>query len=240
MEEDRQEVATHGSSSNLAAFTCPPQWRPVSNTLGLEFPRRYMSRISILVVFLCGFLPGAAVWGKAQRDRAVSEDESFHAREGQVAGLLGIIRDESLREKDPKRVSADFAKLGEMKATEAIPDLVRLLEFRVYEPWEKDPTLEPSDRLRTSARKYPAIGALVGIGEPALPALVRAVETSHPASLEGKCALEAIRMMYPDEIGRAIRYLEGVAAREQPSDGRDRLRASAARLKNIKAYKPPP
>jgi hypothetical protein len=66
-------------------------------------------------------------------------------REKRVQKLLATIRDASLRETDPDRVFEAIDELGDMRAVEAVDDLVGLLTLRRSFPWEKDPT-QPIDQ----------------------------------------------------------------------------------------------
>ncbi len=169
--------------------------------------------------------------------------------------LLATIRDPRLRERDPDRVILAMQRLGVMKDTGAIQDLISLLTFRRLYPEDEDPTLarDVFDS-RSSSWRFPAIEALTLIGRPALPALVQAIEASDPDSLESKCALEAVRLIFlhgttpdnqnPDESAQrfwreAAEYLTQAAGRASSPQAEERLRVAAEKLEHREDYKRP-
>lgn len=205
-----------------------------------------------IVDWLCAFVVLLAIpWiGHARQ----SAQETPHSVEREK--LLATIRDPGLRESDPDRVMQAMQRLGMMKDTGAIDDLIPLLTFRRLYPEDKDPSLARDlNDFRTSARRFPAIEALVLIGRPALPALVRVIGASDPDSLESKCALEAVRWILLEiyESGtpnpeksrqqvwwsEAAKYLAQAASEASSPEAKERLRLGAEKLKHREDYKRP-
>jgi hypothetical protein len=169
--------------------------------------------------------------------------------------LLATIRDPGLRESDPDRVIQAIQRLGMMKDTEAIDDLIPLLTFRRLYPEDKDPSLARDvEGSRSSARRFPAIEALALIGRPALPAVVRVLETSDPESSESRCALEVVRYIFlqvtePDTQHpaeaflrprrEAVRFLRQAASEASSTEAEERLRLAAERLADRENYRSP-
>lgn len=129
--------------------------------------------------------------------------------EAELGRLLAIIRDNKLRESSPETVVRAIDRLGELKPVSAIDDLVGLLGF-------KDPSREskhPYLRLRISPfrQPYPAVSALLEIGKPALPALVKAVETHEPGSVTSENAIYIIVWVNPEDPAAGVHYLQNAA-----------------------------
>ncbi len=145
-----------------------------------------------------------------------------------VEELLTIIRDDRLWEEDQDRVARAMYRLGELRAVEAINDLTRLLTYR--RSFESDETrvgnlIEPTSR-------YPAIGALYGIGEPSLPALVRVIEEHEGGSRPSDNAIFTVKIIYRETPGRAVEYLREVATRASSPEAARRLSEAAQRAEH--------
>ena len=149
-----------------------------------------------------------------------------------MSKLTAIVRDARLQETDPDRVVQAIQRLGEMKAVEAVDDLAGLLTFRKWFPWEKDPNqpkvvegLGPTDRER-----YPAALALLQIGPPALPALIKVIEAHEPGSLETRNTLEVIIPLTRYDRPAYVQKLKDAAAGAPSPEAAERLRKAAEKL----------
>src|SRR5437016_8594867 len=67
--------------------------------------------------------------------RATQQQDTDEDRE--IARLLKIIRNEQLRTDDPDQVGAAIATLGELRATVAVDDLIKLITFKRTFPQER-------------------------------------------------------------------------------------------------------
>jgi hypothetical protein len=157
------------------------------------------------------------------------------SREEEVAELIDAIRDSSIQESNPNLVARAILRLGDLKATEAIDDLVALLRFRVWLPYEKDPNAPKSeDHIVTPARRYPAISALREIGPPALPALFKVIESHEPDSLETQNAMEVIIFLSRYERPAYVQKLKDAAADATSVETVQRLLKAAETLEHTK------
>lgn len=169
--------------------------------------------------------------------------------------LLATLRDTSLQKSNPELLIAAIQRLGMMKDTGAIDDLIPLLTFRRLYPEDKDPHA-PIDRdwVADAPHRFPAIEALSLIGRPSLPALVRVIGAADPESLESRCALETIRWVFgltytPDpndtgdpsrrELRAAAKYLAETAKEASSPEAEERLRLAGEKLENWETFKPP-
>ena len=156
---------------------------------------------------------------------------SCHPTDEKVEKLLSTLRDKRLRESDPTRLVEAIQQLGRMKAAAAIADLVDLLTFRRTWPWETPGG--PIDEIHTitPAGRYPAVGALMEIGKPSVPAVTKVIEEKASDSLEVANALEVVRFIFRERPPAAVEYLQGAAAKAASTETAERLRKAAEKLK---------
>jgi hypothetical protein len=156
-----------------------------------------------------------------------------------VTQLIAILRDERLRKSEPEHVVQVIQRLGQMRAVEAIDDLIVLLAFKQPLEWEKE---EPSDfYAEISAigpdRRYPAIGALFQIGKPALPALINVIATHENGSLESENALYTIFAILREEPPSAwVEYLRESAAHASSPEATQRLLHAAESAEETRLF----
>ena len=171
---------------------------------------------SILVILLVGV--GAQSVEKPDRQSSVHKEE--------IRELLELIRDKELRKVDPDRVIKAIQRLGKMRATEAIDDLIRLLKFRNEKLSSteviQDVVIVMKQPVTTGGR-YPASRALAHIGKPSLPALLRVIERHGIDSLESKNATFAVRSIYRGKPSAASTYLKAAGAKASTPLGAERL-----------------
>jgi len=115
-----------------------------------------------------------------------------------IQSLLAIVRDPSLRKENPEAVSYAMNLLAKMRAAEAVDTLAHMLEYRHWPP----PQIKRSEyRFRplqiptvgqyvSSWMRSPAAQALIEIGDPALPAVIRFAVEGQPSDIElGYCVI---------------------------------------------------
>ncbi len=156
-------------------------------------------------------------------------------RREEISKLVATLHDTSLQETDPERVVDAIQRLGDLRAVEAVDDLAAMLTFRRWFPWEKDPTL-PKDVnfMRLTWARYPAISALALIGPPAVPALMRVIESHEPNSLETENAMELLKTLSRYDRPAYVRKVEEAAEKASSPEAADRLRKAAKVLRESK------
>lgn len=112
----------------------------------------------------------------ASRDASLREQgvsELVRQRKELIRGLIGILKDAGKFPSDEERgaVISAIHVLGEMRAVEAVDTLVHYIDF----PASNKPV---SHGLRPLGEVYPAVAALIKIGNPSLPAVVEVLKTS--------------------------------------------------------------
>jgi hypothetical protein len=163
----------------------------------------------------------------AQTAPDLSEKER---RRAEVGCLLAKLRDEALRREDPEQVFKVMRRLGELRAAEAVPDLISLLALKRVFDWE---TPENAGRTGieetavTPANRYPAVDALISIGKPALAPLVAVIEGREGGSTESENAVYGVFMILEARPSKASDYLRRAAGRAHSREARARLLAAS-------------
>ncbi len=135
-----------------------------------------------------------------------------------------VLRDPDLLRRDPDRVVKAMQQLGERRAVEAIPELTTLLGFRYWYDWEKERPIRYGGRHYIFiGSRYPATSALFQIGKPALPALLKVVETHHFDAIESRNARYTIRVIFRDEPPQADMFFKEAAAKASTDEAKQRL-----------------
>lgn len=156
-------------------------------------------------------------------DNAHAQQPRRACRQQFTKPRLEVIHDNHFQESDPVRVRSAIQELGEMRCVEVIDDLISLLTFRF--PFPKDASQPGAglDPVYTGTR-YPATGALLQIRKPALPALVKVIETNEADSLAAKNARYTVRVIFrDDEESRADAFFKEQAAKASTPEAKRRL-----------------
>jgi hypothetical protein len=163
-----------------------------------------------------------------------NDNNSTNQRKEEITKLLAEMRDPVLRTSHPEQVVRAVQRLGEMRSTEAIDDLVELLAFSRRFDWERDDMVVEIQPI-TRGNRYPATSALLQIGLPALPALVKVIEANNLDSIRGGNAMFAIEGIFRDEPIEGARYLANAAGTSSNEDSAKRLRRASETLKQLAA-----
>jgi len=147
----------------------------------LKLGVHYSSGLALLIIALLA-LSGKAVVSK---ERTMPDH-----REDDEKQLLAIVRDKEMQDKDRRAVVQAVVRLGEIRSIAAIDDLINLITFRgiLESKQAPSPIVIDMEHPVTPLSVYPATGALFHIGRPALPALIKLIETSDPDALASQNA----------------------------------------------------
>jgi hypothetical protein len=190
-----------------------------------------------LAVFLMLSFSVASPVIRAPNKSAQSHDQAASQRGDEIAKLLAVLRDAEVRKMHPEQVVSAIQRLGEMRAVEAIDDLVGLLTFARRFEWERDDAIIEIQPI-TPGNRYPASEALFEIGRPALPALVKVIELNKLDSLPGQNALFAIRNIFRENLSEGVKYLKSAAEASATPDSAQNLSRAAGSLNNLAAQPP--
>jgi len=142
------------------------------------------------------------------------EARALHAKK--IAYAVAILSDGQYLAKDQVCVAQAMRFLGTFHVAESAPRLTELLSYkRVI----KNPM-----KVLTPADEYPALGALIGIGEPAVPALIRVIAVASEGEVTRKNAIDALMTIYRENPVMGVRALENAAVNEPDPSAAQQLR----------------
>lgn len=117
---------------------------------------------------------------------------------------------------DPVCIVFAMKALGERRYDPAIPVLTQLLKFRQASVGTEQ--YFPSNR-----PEYPAIPALVRMGEPALPSLLDTIKSDTPSAIAKHNALFVWMVIHEHQQARGVEKLKAAADRAIDARSRDNL-----------------
>lgn len=177
------------------------------------------------------------VWGvnvtsqsRERPDNKIVVEQSMDDLQGSDEETQQLIEVLKKRDKSIEVIFAAIKTLGDKKAKEAIPELIKYLDYeKVYA--YKQPEYAGSVKIdgteigRTIPLegRYPATGALFQIGKSSLPALIKVIEAEKLESLKSQNALYTIRFIFRDDSSEAVEYLERAMKNSTTQEGQQRL-----------------
>lgn len=196
----------------------------------------FLGLTAICVIFLLG----TQVTPQGQERELIPTDvkrnvDNLAVPDDEVTKLIEILRK---REAPPDIIITAIQTLGRLKAKEAIPELIRYLDFK-----KEYPTKQPEfiDGIKIDGTElgrtiplsgiYPAAGALFQIGEPAIPALIAVIGAEESISVKSENALYALQQIFPDDLPKAVAYLEDAILKSRNPSRRRRLGVAVQKSK---------
>ena len=161
----------------------------------------------------------------------IFHDKQTEDKTVELKGIKLILQDEQMRETQPEILVRAIQRAGQLKDESVVNDLVKQLTFKRKFNWE-DESAEVSLQIHpiTPAGRYPAIGALILIGEPALPILAETIAINDINSLAGQNALVALQSIFRD-FARSENYLRQWAINAPAFESQQRLLDAAEKTK---------
>lgn len=198
-------------------------------------------RSSLITVLASLILQGCVERTLSQHKLQADQEEGPQATSAEVLPskdenddvdeLITILSDEQLRGTEPERVTRAIIRLGEIRSVDAINDLAKLLTFEQTSKSERNAvTGFGEDHPTTPLSRYPAASALFQIGKPALPAIIKEIETHESGSLASENAIYTVMMIHRDNKLEAVKYLEEAATKASSSLASERLLAGVAKI----------
>jgi hypothetical protein len=182
--------------------------------------------ITLLAIVLLAFRGKAVVFKESQMPEQMGSAEQH---------LLDFVRDKESRNKDREGLAQAIERLGEMRSYAAIDDLVQLITFNRTLPSNEgiQPTFIDKEHPVTPLSVYPATGALFHIGEPALPALMKLIETSDPESLASQNAVYTLMAIFREDPEAGVQYLQDAADQAPTPEASKSLLRAVARARTL-------
>lgn len=157
----------------------------------------------------------------------------YQRADSEVDHLIAVLRNDELRASDPTQVVKAIERLGQMRCTAAIDDLIKYMTFKRTYPWEKVPGTEMVNEIHpiTPLGRYPALGALFSIGKASLPSLVKVIEENESQTLSSENAVITVVMIFREDFSQAVEYLTRMAADKTDPLSKERLLSAAQSAK---------
>lgn len=190
-----------------------------------------MKNVFITTTLLVTLLfPGTSAWTQCTGvtdERADYElyPESRAIHQKKVDYAISVISDKQYLSQNSNCVAKALIFLGQFHIEKAIP---RMIELLGYEDKVENPL-----RGRTRNEEYPAIAGLAGMGKPAVPALLKALDTSKGDAVVIDNVMYALMTIYVAHPGDAIQILQKAAATQSDPLVATRLHDSILKAESI-------
>jgi hypothetical protein len=189
----------------------------------------YLEEKAMKFILVCLFGTIAVFTSSIIHGSFQSHSENNDKKE--VQKLLSDLRTEKQRQEASQKMVETIKRLGELRAQEAIPDLISLLSFQQTTPGElEDGNVIQEIHPITRSSMYPAVGALIRIGRPALQSLTTILGQNQPESLESKNAYYVVEQIFRYNIDEGAAYLMQTAATSTDTIAKARLLEAAQNL----------
>jgi hypothetical protein len=198
----------------------------------LDFRGKAMKKSVVAIslpVLIALFATGISKVGAGSMSRVTPQE----SREDEIVRLISDLRDTRVRQDDPERLIKAIERLGDLKATAAIDDLIQLIGFRRTFSWERNDGFVVERQPITPGNRYPAVSALFQIGKPALPALVQVIEGSESNSIESTNATYAVQSIFRENLPEGVKYLRHAAKQSFTVLMGQRLSTAARRIEAL-------
>ncbi len=144
--------------------------------------------------------------------------------------IISKLSDDNLKLNHQDEFVEIFEKIGGLKIKQAIPQLLNLIDYRVEDKWENSPV---GFRLISKSSKYPALGALIQIGDSSVPGLIEIIENEKADSIKSENALYAIQQIHLADLFKCILLLEEASTKSKFPNGSERLQIAASKTKQL-------
>lgn len=194
-------------------------------------------------VFICGVIIfGINVLSQTQKEmnNKISAEQKQNQAPDEVQRLIEVLRNDENKTNSPQLITEVIQKLGTIGDERAVPELIKYLDFerKTKLAQNQDPNLLVDsvettnwDYLPLSSR-YPAVGALFQIGKLSLPELVKVVENESIKSQKSQNAVEAIKLIFRDDLINGIEYLEDAKVKSVSLESKQRLQLAVKKVRD--------
>ncbi len=209
----------------------------VKNSILLFFSTLLIGSAGLLVVVSNPHIGTKGVGEPAQAEVA---DGCNSENDPEIKELISRLRDREMKLKSSEKTFDAMRVLGNIRCAEAAPAIAENIDLEKKFPSiskNKDSVVVEDWDIVSLWKRYPAMGALLEIGKPALPELLKIIENEPADSVRSTNALitlQSIFSMSPE----AVAYLENAETKTNTKEVRERLEIAIVRtrrkLSNIK------
>lgn len=152
-----------------------------------------------------------------------------------IKELKTVLSEKGLRKSDPARLENAITQVAAQKIVDLIPELVQLLDYKHHRPETSGLIVEI--HTSTPESEYPAIAALIRIGEPSRFELIECLRNNNPESLLAMNAFQAFSAIYRYSSAKGIDELIQAIKNEADPLRRARLQNAKVALESFGAGK---
>lgn len=176
--------------------------------------------ISLILVYFLGQFAFAQTLSVKERKAEMNKDSE----------ILLKLSDDNLKLYHQDEFVKVIEKVGNLKIEQAVPRLIDLIDYRVADEWENSPF---GFRLNSKSTEYPAVGALIQIGNPSVSELVELIENEEIDSTKSQNALYAIQQIYLSDLYKCTLLLEEASTKSKNPNGSKRLQIAADKTREM-------
>jgi hypothetical protein len=131
----------------------------------------------------------------SEQERREAENEILNARNMVVSSLIQIIREEDNRSMRPVSVDRAMRLLGELRAPEGVNVLIENIGFPILFEFGTPRGGTGGNSLigKSPAELFPAVNALIAIGEPAIGPIIKRIAENQDSVIKRRAYIEVLR-----------------------------------------------
>lgn len=146
---------------------------------------------------------------------------------------IKALRSSEVQESDPEFFVESIICTGKLRSIAAVNALADLLDYKYEFPWDHGGEFY----LVSRTERYPAAGALVEIGKPALPSLTVALGSRDMASDPARTIVVAMLLIFDGNLENTASYLRKASLGADSDDERQRLLNGISYLEHLKSLR---
>ena len=178
----------------------------------------------------------------AQETACDSKNELSPSLQEKEKLLIQTLQDQEIRETSPEKVIEAIKQVGNLGrlrfncskkptvSNEAIIALTNLLNFKREQKAQDDSEAIVSFHPIPPEGFYPAVDALMNVGDGSLPALIEVIKSEEGYSQKSHNALYVIKFFYRSKRQECFDYLILEASKAESEEGRQRLLLATTKL----------
>lgn len=217
----------------------------------MKIKRFFLEKITLYLLGATFFVAFSLLlfWGvnvssqseKLMKDNDIPEKEqntSKPKRDG-IQEFIDVLESNDKRTPSDSKINA-IKRLGDARVKRAIPLLIKYLDYEDEVAFERSKpktingiTIITEENDLYLSGRYPVVGALIQIGKPALPELVKVIEKEEPTSIESQNALFVIQQIFIEDSLKGVLFLEEASSKSKSINGSERLQMAAKKTREL-------
>lgn len=189
------------------------------------------STLLSIICLMCNWVTGVnSQTEEKMGDKTAAEQNQTSLQDfnDKIKKWIKTLKNNETKRTSPELVVEAIQNLGSVKAKQAIPELIKYLDYERKFESKFESKQDPADGVEVLpsiplSGRYPAITALFQIGKSALPALAKVIQKEEPESLKSDNALHTVQFIFRDNLSEAVKYLEESMKNSDTQKAKQRL-----------------